>query len=99
MSTGRPRTSNNAIGIAAAAQILACLPDPNRSPASDELYLEYGVDDNPHRSGLLSTPLRFDAGWVTIPDGPGLGVEVDEAYLRHHAVETRVVDAAGARIA
>ena len=36
---------------------------------------------------------------MTIPDGPGLGVEIDEAYLRHHAVETRVVDAAGARIA
>ena len=33
----------------------------------------------------------------TIPDGPGLGVEIDEDYLRHHAVETRVVDAAGAR--
>ena len=92
-----PHTSNNALGIAAAAQILACLPDPNRSPASDEIYLEYGVDDNPHRSGLLATPLQFDAGWVTIPDGPGLGVEIDEDYLRHHAVETRVVDAAGAR--
>lgn len=94
-----PHTSNNAIGIAAAAQILACLPDPNRSPASDELYLEYGVDDNPHRSGLLSAPLTFVDGWLTIPTGPGLGVEVDEAYLRRHAVETRVIDSAGARSA
>ena len=66
-----PHTSNNAIGIAAAAQILACLPDPNRSPASDELYLEYGVDDNPHRSGLLATPLRFDDGWVDDPRRSG----------------------------
>jgi D-galactarolactone cycloisomerase len=94
-----PHTSNNAIGIAAGVQVLACLPDPNRSPASDELYLEYGVDDNPHRSGLLSSPLQLDGGWVTIPTGPGLGVEVDEPYLRRHAVETRIIDAAGARSA
>ena len=97
--TAMPHTSNNAIGIAAAAQILACLPDPNRSPASDEIYLEYGVDDNPHRSGLLSTPITFVDGWLTIPTGPGLGVEVDEPYLRRHAVETRIIDSAGARSA
>lgn len=92
-----PHTSNNALGIAAGLQILACLPDPTRSPASDQLFLEYGVDDNPHRSGLLATSFRVDAGWAVVPDGPGLGVEVDEAYLRHHAVETRVIDAGGAR--
>jgi L-alanine-DL-glutamate epimerase-like enolase superfamily enzyme len=94
-----PHTSNNAIGIAVGLQVLASLPDPNRSPASDLLYLEYGVDDNPHRTGLLATPLRFDSGWVSVPDGPGLGVEIDEAYLRHHAVETRTIDAAGSRVA
>jgi len=92
-----PHTSNDALGIAAALQVLACLPDPTRSPASDELFLEYGVDDNPHRTRLLASPLRFDAGWVAIPDGPGLGVDIDDAYLRHHALETRLIDAVGAR--
>jgi D-galactarolactone cycloisomerase len=92
-----PHTSNNAIGIAAGLQALACLPDPNRSPASDELYLEFGMDDNPHRTGLLSSGLTFDNGWVTVPTGPGLGVEVDEAYLQKHAVETRTIDGTGAR--
>ena len=88
-----PHTSNNAIGLAAALQILACLPDPTRSPASDELFLEVGVDDNPHRAGLLTTPLRVEGGRVAIPDGPGLGIEIDEDYLRHHAIETRSMDA------
>ena len=88
-----PHTSNNAIGLMAGLQVLACLPDPTRSPASDELFLEFGVDDNPHRSGLLATPPRVEDGWVTIPDGPGLGVEIDEDYLRHHSQETRVMDA------
>jgi len=92
-----PHTSNNALGIAAGLQVLACLPDPTRSPASDELFLEVGVDDNPHRAGLLATPMPFKDGWATVPDGPGLGVEIDEAYLAHHAVSRTVVDAAGAR--
>lgn len=89
-----PHTSNNALGIAAALQVLAVLPNPTRSPASPELYLEYGVDDNPHRAGLLATPLEFRDGWVTIPAGPGLGVEIDEEYLRHHSTEVRAVGGA-----
>ena len=80
-----PHTSNSAIGIAAALQVLAALPDPTRSPASPAPFLEYGVDDNPHREGLLATPLEFRDGWVTIPSGPGLGIEIDEAYVRRHA--------------
>jgi D-galactarolactone cycloisomerase len=87
--TAMPHTSNSAIGIAAGLQVLACLPDPTRSPASTELFLEHGVDDNPHRAGLLTTPLRMTDGYVAVPDGPGLGVEVDEDYLRHHATEVR----------
>ena len=88
--TAMPHTSNSAIGIAAALQVLAVLPNPTRSPASAEPFLEYGVDDNPHRTGLLATPLEFHDGWVTIPRGPGLGVEIDEPYVRHHAVAARV---------
>jgi D-galactarolactone cycloisomerase len=81
-----PHTSNSALGIAAALQVLSALPDPTRSPSSPAPYLEYGVDDNPHRTGLLATPLEFHDGWVTIPTGPGLGVEIDQEYVRRHAV-------------
>jgi D-galactarolactone cycloisomerase len=81
-----PHTSNSAIGIAAALQVLAALPNPTRSPSSPEPFLEYGVDDNPHRTGLLATPLEFQDGWVTIPTGPGLGIEIDEDYVRRHAI-------------
>jgi len=30
-------------------------------------------------------------GWVEIPDGPGLGIEVDEAFVRRHARDIRKV--------
>ena len=61
------------------------------------MLLEVGVDDNPHRAGLLAEPMPFKDGWATVPDGPGLGVEIDEEYLANHAVSHTVIDAAGAR--
>ena len=88
--TTMPHTSNNGLGIAAALQVLAVLPNPTRSPSSAEPFIEYGVDDNPHRTGILGAPFEFHDGWITIPTGPGLGVEIDEGYVRHHAVDMRV---------
>jgi hypothetical protein len=33
---------------------------------------------------LLTRPLVWEAGYVLAPDGPGLGVEIDEAVARAH---------------
>ena len=40
----------------------------------------YYLDD------LITEPLRFEDGCVLVPDGPGLGVEVDEGKLEKYAV-------------
>ena len=37
---------------------------------------------------LLKTPLSFEEGFAVVPDGPGLGVELDEEALRHYAQES-----------
>ena len=88
-----PHSSNSAIGIAAALQVLALTPDPTASPATQAPLLELGVDDNPWRERLLLEPLAPSDGWLTIPHGPGLGVEVDEPFVRAHA--TSIVQARG----
>jgi hypothetical protein len=31
----------------------------------------------------VKTPLRYENGFLVVPDGPGLGVEVDEDLLHH----------------
>jgi len=80
-----PHTSNSAIGIAAALQVLAVTPDPTASPASLVPLLEFGVDENPWRERLLVDAFAPADGWLTIPSGPGLGVDVDEAFVRAHA--------------
>ncbi len=84
-----PHTSNSAIGIAAALQVIACLPDYTRSPSTLQPLLEYGVDDSPWRRDLLTSDFEISDGWVTIPTGPGLGVEIAEDYLRSVAAERR----------
>jgi D-galactarolactone cycloisomerase len=88
--TTTPHTSNSAIGIAAALQAIACMPDRTRSPATSEPLLEYGVDDSPWRESLLATPHEVHNGRITIPNGPGLGIEIDEEHVRAVAIESRV---------
>jgi D-galactarolactone cycloisomerase len=76
-----PHACNGAIGLAASLQVLAALPDPTRL-ATDAPLLEVDFGPNPSRTDLLREPLPFQGGWFTIPTGPGLGVEVDEAFVR-----------------
>jgi D-galactarolactone cycloisomerase len=88
----QPHACNGAIGLAATLQLLAVLPDPNRLPA-DAPLLEHDFGPNPARTNLLSTPLVMREGWFDIPSGPGLGVEVDEAFVRQTAVAHEVIRA------
>jgi len=82
-----PHASNNAIGIAASLQIVATLPDATRSPSVPDPLLEYGIDENPNRVRLLIDPPQIEDGWLQVPTGPGLGIEIDEDYLRSAAIE------------
>ena len=48
---------------------------------ADPAYQEFNVMDNPLRTGLLTEPLRPRDGHLRVPEGPGLGVELDERLL------------------
>jgi L-alanine-DL-glutamate epimerase-like enolase superfamily enzyme len=39
---------------------------------------------NPMHDELVTTPFTHDRGVITVPDGPGLGVEVIESVLEHY---------------
>jgi L-alanine-DL-glutamate epimerase-like enolase superfamily enzyme len=47
-------------------------------------YLEYNATDNPLRTQLLVNPIRPVAGMVKVPDGPGLGIELNEDTLQRY---------------
>jgi D-galactarolactone cycloisomerase len=77
-----PHACSGAIALAATLHILAVLPVPPDAPKWAEPILEHDVGENPIRTDLLTEPLTLDDGWMAIPGGPGLGVDVDEVALR-----------------
>ncbi len=58
--------------------------------------LEYDFGENPLRTEMLAEPLELRNGWFAIPDGPGLGVSPDMAFLRRTALgESKIVSRRG----
>jgi len=50
----------------------------------------YGSPLERFQDDILQHPLHFENGEVHLPEGPGLGVEVDEAKLRKFAIPIQV---------
>ena len=81
-----PHCWGSGVGLAAALQLMAALP---AYPAAEHVplpaLLEYDTGDNGLRDGVLREPLRYAAGMLDVPRGPGLGIALDEAALRRFA--------------
>jgi D-galactarolactone cycloisomerase len=83
-----PHMWGGALMVAATMQVLALLPDTTKSPASEKPWLEYDQTENPFREHLLKIPFAIGTdGWFEIPQGPGLGVEVDEEFVARYAID------------
>lgn len=73
-----PHTWGSAISQAATLQFMASVPDyPHTRHAPYPLWFEFDRAPNRLREELLETPFVLEGGEVAIPDGPGLGVEVN----------------------
>jgi D-galactarolactone cycloisomerase len=81
-----PHACNGAISLAATLQVLSVLSVDGPQPGGVPPMLEHDVGENPLRSDLLRDPLTVRDGWLAIPAGPGLGVEVDEAAVNRFAI-------------
>lgn len=81
-----PHVWGSAIAQAASLQLLAALPVAHHSLYAQEPILEYDRSSHPFRQQLITKPIQQVAGWVEIPNGPGLGVEVDRAVLAKYRV-------------
>jgi len=64
------------VHVAAAAHLGAA--------SANFLIFEFSSTPNPIGDVLLTRPLRPEGGILRVPDGPGLGIEFDEAKLRQH---------------
>ena len=82
-----PHVWGTGIAIAASLQLLAVLP-PHTPPSlmPIEPMLEFDRTEHPIRQALLAQPIEHAGGIVRVPDGPGLGIEVDRKALARFAV-------------
>lgn len=76
-----PHVWGTAVHIAAALQFMASMvPNPVRVNPIEPI-LEFDRTENPFRQAVIKTPIEHDQGVVKIPNGPGLGIEIDRDAL------------------
>ncbi len=81
-----PHVWGSAVGLAAACHFVASLSGyPHAGHCPKPSLLEYDVGENPLRDELLKTPIVRKGNKVLVPEGPGLGIELDEAALARFA--------------
>ena len=81
-----PHVWGTGIAIAASLQLLAVLPSHTpTSLAPVEPMLEFDRTEHPIRQSILVTPIEHVGGVVRVPEGPGLGIEVDRKALARFA--------------
>ncbi|MBX3435995.1 MAG: mandelate racemase/muconate lactonizing enzyme family protein [Planctomycetaceae bacterium] len=66
-------------GLKTAAMLHVAASSPNMPLANDCTY--FGLE-----SDILKPPLRIDRGTMTVPEAPGLGVEVDMSLVQKYLV-------------
>lgn len=83
-----PHVWGGAIGLAAALQYIAALPAyPHADAIPKPVLLEYDLGANPLRTEILTAPILVADGFATVPEGPGLGIEIDHAAMERYIVD------------
>lgn len=81
----------SAIAVATNLQLLAAMPPLPGGLFAREPLLEFDTTENRFRDDLLAEPLDIQGqiarqGAVTIPTGPGLGVEPDRDFIKTYEI-------------
>jgi D-galactarolactone cycloisomerase len=82
-----PHSFNSAITAAASAHAAALLPEPTLMPGNDVPMMELDTTENLLMTDLLVEPLEFREGGIVLPEGPGLGVEIDWEFVKKYRVD------------
>lgn len=79
-----PHVWGTGIGLAASLQFIATLPPTPLSSNPEEPMFEYDRSSHPFREDLIRGAISTVNGKVPIPQGPGVGVEVDRMVLERY---------------
>lgn len=81
-----PHVWGTGVALAASLQWLATLPHNPPGLHPIEPLLEFDRSEHPIRMAVLQQPLEQSGGWVEIPAGPGLGIEIDRGGIERFRV-------------
>jgi D-galactarolactone cycloisomerase len=81
-----PHVWGTGVALAASLQLIATLPDnpPGFTPIAP--LLELDQSEHPIRMAILAEPIQHQAGWVEVPTGPGLGIEIDRSAVAKYLI-------------
>ena len=79
-----PHNPLSPVSTAACVQLDACIPN--------FALQEYTGESEPPKSELLVEPLELIDGYLTVPEGPGLGIELNEDALASIGEDPKVLD-------
>lgn len=68
----------SAIQFAASVHLAASLPNQS--------WMEYWYGANPIGNAIINTPFQIENGYFYVPQGPGLGIEINEDKLRPYMI-------------
>ena len=84
-----PHVWGSGVALAAALQAIATIPPTphtaNPVPLQNEPVIEFDRKHNPLRDDLLEENFALKDGAVKVPEGPGLGITVNEAMIKRYA--------------
>ncbi|MFL2755657.1 MAG: mandelate racemase/muconate lactonizing enzyme family protein [Dehalococcoidia bacterium] len=85
-----PHVWGSPIMIAASLHLTStfpnCPPSGDPQPFTQQPVMEYDRSPSPLREGISNTEFEMKEGYLSVPSGPGLGVEIDEKALRKLAI-------------
>jgi len=73
-----PHAFRTGVLVAACLHLIAAIPN--------SAFLEFSVTDSPLRRGLLVEPFQVVKGYVRVPSGPGLGIEINQETVKAYSV-------------
>ena len=76
-----PHMWGTGIGVAAGLQFIANIPATPLALFPDEPMIEYDLSENLLRDTLIGKTIKIENGKVKIPQGAGLGIEVDRNVI------------------
>jgi len=84
-----PHVWGSGVALAAALHVLAASPPfphtANPLPLQNEPVIEYDRNPNPLRDKLLTEEITLFNGRLPVPQGPGLGIQINEEVLRQYS--------------